>query len=144
MRGEITGNGWGECPVIAFCYVEEIGGIAGGVVRDVILNKIPGAFLNPAYLTLCIIFGVIGYRSLPISNLPNVDFPTIQVTTQLPGASAETMASAVSRAPGGMSPSSVLSAKLARTTVSASGVPQPDRARTVAWKARRPRAALRS
>jgi len=42
------------------------------------------------------LFGVIGYQQLPISNLPNVDFPTIQVTSQLPGASAETMASAVS------------------------------------------------
>ncbi|HEY9715719.1 MAG TPA: efflux RND transporter permease subunit [Chroococcales cyanobacterium] len=43
-----------------------------------------------------ILFGVIGYQSLPISNLPNVDFPTLLVTSQLPGASAETMASAVS------------------------------------------------
>jgi len=43
-----------------------------------------------------LLFGAIGYQSLPISNLPNVDFPTIQVTSQLPGASAETMASAVS------------------------------------------------
>jgi HAE1 family hydrophobic/amphiphilic exporter-1 len=42
------------------------------------------------------LFGVLGYRQLPISNLPNVDFPTIQVTSQLPGASAETMSSAVS------------------------------------------------
>src|SRR5262249_57834385 len=42
------------------------------------------------------LFGVIGYISLPIANLPNVDLPTIQVTSQLPGASAETMASAVS------------------------------------------------
>lgn len=42
------------------------------------------------------LFGVIGYQSLPISNLPNVDFPTIQVTGSVPGASAETMASAVS------------------------------------------------
>src|SRR5579864_7100456 len=43
-----------------------------------------------------LIFGAIGYQSLPISNLPNVDLPTIQVTSTLPGASAETMASAVS------------------------------------------------
>src|SRR5262249_23115106 len=34
-------------------------------------------------------------RLLPVSTLPNVDFPTIQVTAQLPGASPETMASAV-------------------------------------------------
>ena len=43
-----------------------------------------------------LLFGVIGYQSLPMSNLPNVDFPNLLVTSQLPGASAETMASAVS------------------------------------------------
>jgi len=35
--------------------------------------------------------GALGYRSLPVSALPEVDFPTIQVTTQLPGASPETV-----------------------------------------------------
>ena len=39
--------------------------------------------------------GATGYRSLPVAALPQVDYPTIVVTTQLPGASAETMASAV-------------------------------------------------
>ncbi len=42
-----------------------------------------------------LIFGVMSYRYLPVSDLPNVDFPTILVTTTLPGASPETMASAV-------------------------------------------------
>ena len=42
-----------------------------------------------------LIFGIMGYRALPVSDLPNVDFPTILVTAQLPGASPETMASAV-------------------------------------------------
>jgi hydrophobic/amphiphilic exporter-1 (mainly G- bacteria), HAE1 family len=42
-----------------------------------------------------LIFGIAGYRLLPVSTLPNVDFPTIQVTAELPGASPETMASAV-------------------------------------------------
>jgi hydrophobic/amphiphilic exporter-1 (mainly G- bacteria), HAE1 family len=42
-----------------------------------------------------IVFGVIAYRSLPVSDLPTVDFPTIQVSASLPGASPETMASAV-------------------------------------------------
>ena len=42
-----------------------------------------------------LIFGVVGYRLLPVSSLPNVDYPTIQVTAELPGASPETMASAV-------------------------------------------------
>ena len=39
--------------------------------------------------------GMFGYVSLPVSELPNVDFPTIVVTAALPGADAETMASAV-------------------------------------------------
>ena len=39
--------------------------------------------------------GIVGYRGLPVSDLPNVDFPTIQVSASLPGASAETMAAAV-------------------------------------------------
>ena len=42
-----------------------------------------------------VIFGVMSYRLLPVSDLPNVDFPTIQVSAGLPGASPETMASAV-------------------------------------------------
>jgi HAE1 family hydrophobic/amphiphilic exporter-1 len=40
-------------------------------------------------------FGVMGYRALPISDLPSVDFPTIQVSASLPGASPETMAASV-------------------------------------------------
>ncbi|MBM3319613.1 MAG: efflux RND transporter permease subunit [Candidatus Eisenbacteria bacterium] len=40
-------------------------------------------------------FGAVGYRSLPVSDLPNVDFPTLQVSASLPGASPETMASSV-------------------------------------------------
>jgi multidrug efflux pump len=39
--------------------------------------------------------GLAGYRQLPVSALPQVDYPTIVVSTALPGASAETMASAV-------------------------------------------------
>src|SRR5476649_815088 len=41
------------------------------------------------------LFGVVAYRSLPVSDLPNVDFPTLLVTAQLPGAGPETMASSV-------------------------------------------------
>src|SRR4051794_7408797 len=41
------------------------------------------------------LFGMVAYRSLPVSDLPNVDFPTLLVTAQLPGASPETMASSV-------------------------------------------------
>src|SRR5215831_14427564 len=42
-----------------------------------------------------LLFGAIGYRFLPVSDLPNVDYPTISVSASLPGASPETMASAV-------------------------------------------------
>ncbi len=42
-----------------------------------------------------LIFGMVSFRLLPVSSLPNVDFPTIQVSADLPGASPETMASAV-------------------------------------------------
>ena len=40
-------------------------------------------------------FGVIAYRALPVSDMPQVDYPTIQVQASLPGASPETMASSV-------------------------------------------------
>ncbi len=54
--------------------------------RPVMTTLLMAAFL---------IFGIIGYRSLPVSELPAVDFPTISVTANLPGASPETMAAAV-------------------------------------------------
>jgi hydrophobic/amphiphilic exporter-1 (mainly G- bacteria), HAE1 family len=42
-----------------------------------------------------VIFGIIAYRALPVSELPSVDFPTISVTASLPGAAPETMAASV-------------------------------------------------
>ena len=42
-----------------------------------------------------VVFGVAGFKKLPVSSLPNVDFPTIQVTAELSGANPETMAAAV-------------------------------------------------
>ena len=42
-----------------------------------------------------LLFGIVAYRALPVSDLPNVDFPTIRVSASLPGASPETMASSV-------------------------------------------------
>src|SRR3989475_2207562 len=42
-----------------------------------------------------VIFGLMAYGQLPVSDLPNVDLPTILVTATVPGASPETMASAV-------------------------------------------------
>ena len=46
-------------------------------------------------MTGIVLFGAAGYRALPVSDLPNVDFPTLQVNAALPGANPETMASAV-------------------------------------------------
>src|SRR3546814_473734 len=42
-----------------------------------------------------VVVGIFGYRLLPVAALPSVDFPTINVSASLPGASPETMASAV-------------------------------------------------
>src|SRR5438132_3109149 len=54
---------------------------------------------RPVMTTLVMIaivfFGVMAYRQLPVNDLPNVDFPTIQVSASLPGANPETMAAAV-------------------------------------------------
>ena len=56
------------------------------IKRPVMTTLLMAAFL---------VFGSIAYFRLPVSELPQVDFPTIQVTAQLPGASPETMAAAV-------------------------------------------------
>ncbi|OOG42456.1 efflux RND transporter permease subunit [Rhodanobacter sp. C05] len=42
-----------------------------------------------------LVFGVVSYPQLPVNELPNVDFPTISISASLPGASPQTMASAV-------------------------------------------------
>ena len=62
--------------------------------------NIAGLFIRrPIATTLLmlaiLLFGIIGYGQLPVSDLPNVDFPTIHVSARLPGASPDTMASAV-------------------------------------------------
>ena len=51
--------------------------------------------LTTLLMAAILLFGLMAYRLLPVNDLPNVDFPTIQVTAQLPGASPETMAAAV-------------------------------------------------
>src|SRR5712692_2624540 len=62
--------------------------------------SIPELFIRRPIATVLVmmailLFGVVGYRALPVSDLPNVDFPTILVFANLPGASPETMASSV-------------------------------------------------
>jgi HAE1 family hydrophobic/amphiphilic exporter-1 len=46
-------------------------------------------------MTAILLFGLVGFRQLPVSDLPSVDYPTISVSASLPGASPQTMASAV-------------------------------------------------
>lgn len=54
---------------------------------------------RPVFTTLLtvsfLVFGAFAYRLLPVSALPRVDFPTIEITATLPGASPETMAASV-------------------------------------------------
>ena len=46
-------------------------------------------------MSAILLFGIVAYRELPVSDLPNVDFPTITVNAALPGADPDTMAAAV-------------------------------------------------
>lgn len=62
--------------------------------------NIPEHFIRRPVMTTPVtcaitIFGWMAYERLPVSDLPNVDFPTISVSASLPGASPETMAVSV-------------------------------------------------
>jgi hydrophobic/amphiphilic exporter-1 (mainly G- bacteria), HAE1 family len=62
--------------------------------------SVPELFIRRPVMTTLVmsailLFGIIGYTLLPVSDLPSVDYPTINVSASLPGASPETMASAV-------------------------------------------------
>src|SRR5664279_4371027 len=37
-------------------------GLGGGITRDVLVNQVPSALTNPAYLILCLVAGFIGYK----------------------------------------------------------------------------------
>src|SRR5476649_254317 len=65
------------------------GGISAPFIRHPIATSL---------LMVGILFaGIIAYPRLPVAPLPQVDFPTIQISAQLPGASPDTMASAVAQ-----------------------------------------------
>src|SRR5579872_4222568 len=62
--------------------------------------SIPEQFIRrPIATTLVmaaiLVFGIVAYRALPVSDLPTIDSPTINVGANLPGANADTMASSV-------------------------------------------------
>jgi hydrophobic/amphiphilic exporter-1 (mainly G- bacteria), HAE1 family len=63
------------------------------------MNIVEPFIRRPVSTTLLVltilIFGIAGYRQLPVSDLPTVDYPTIQVGASLPGASPQTMAASV-------------------------------------------------
>src|SRR6478736_7156769 len=48
--------------VIGILLMAILGGIGGGVTRDVLVSEVPSALTNPAYLVLCVIFGIVGYN----------------------------------------------------------------------------------
>ena len=47
--------------VIGILGMALLGGLGGGITRDVLLGQIPSALTNPAYITLALAFGVLGY-----------------------------------------------------------------------------------
>jgi len=64
------------------------------------MNNLSEPFVRRPVMTTLVmasflIFGVVGFKLMPVNALPSIDFPTIQVTAELSGASPETMAAAV-------------------------------------------------
>jgi hydrophobic/amphiphilic exporter-1 (mainly G- bacteria), HAE1 family len=62
--------------------------------------SVTDAFIRRPVMTTLVmlailIMGIFAFQKLPVSDLPNVDFPTLQITASVPGASPETMASSV-------------------------------------------------
>src|SRR5262245_66379960 len=47
--------------IIGILLMAMLGGLGGGITRDVLLGQIPGALTNPAYITLALAFGILGY-----------------------------------------------------------------------------------
>jgi uncharacterized membrane protein YeiH len=47
--------------VVGIIGMALLGGLGGGISRDVLLNKVPSALTNPAYITMCVAFGILGY-----------------------------------------------------------------------------------
>jgi len=61
-------------------------------ISDVFIKR---PVMTSLVMLAVMIFGLFAYRLLPVNDLPSIDYPTIQVRTDFPGASPETMASAV-------------------------------------------------
>lgn len=70
---------------------EKIPATGGGPSRLFILRPVA----TTLFMVAILLAGIVGYRMLPVSALPEVDYPTIQVVTLYPGANPEVMTSAV-------------------------------------------------
>ena len=69
--------------------------LLGGVGVNIAEIFIKRPVMTTLVMAAILLFGCIGYLLLPVSDLPSVDFPTIVVNAGLPGASPETMSTAV-------------------------------------------------
>jgi uncharacterized membrane protein YeiH len=47
--------------IVGILCMALIGGLGGGITRDVLLGDVPAALTNPAYITLALLFGLVGY-----------------------------------------------------------------------------------
>src|SRR5262249_57460588 len=54
-------NHYKNFTIVGILLMALLGGIGGGATRDVIVNEIPSSFTNPAFITLCLVAGVIAY-----------------------------------------------------------------------------------
>ena len=77
-----------------------VGGLGGHIGAPISKLNIAEPFIRRPVATsllsiALLLAGIVAYRTLPVASLPQVEFPVIQVQAQLPGASPETMASAV-------------------------------------------------
>jgi uncharacterized membrane protein YeiH len=52
-----------EFTVVGVLLLAGIAGVGGGIVRDVMVDQLPAALTNPAYLTVAVLGGLVGYRS---------------------------------------------------------------------------------
>jgi len=48
--------------VVGVLLMAFLGGIGGGITRDVLVSDVPVALTNPAYITVCLVAGLVGYR----------------------------------------------------------------------------------
>ena len=48
--------------VVGVLLMAFLGGIGGGITRDVLVSDVPVALTNPAYITVCLVAGMVGYH----------------------------------------------------------------------------------